>query len=102
MMVTCSQVLKSHIVACNLAELCVHLVVMMVSYSKCSNASQWHASIGAAGGTSLNSASVACKGPGVPVPLTGSNALAAYSGNFVGVNFTPDTDPDGTCSARGS
>lgn len=50
---------------------------------------------GSAGGLSLASASIVCTGPGVPVPMTGSTALAAYTSTFQGVSFTQDTDPDG-------
>lgn len=50
---------------------------------------------GSAGGLSLASASIVCTGPGVPVPMTGSTALAAYANTFQGVSFAQDTDPDG-------
>lgn len=50
---------------------------------------------GSAGGTSLESASVSCQGPNTPLPITGSNALAVYAGNFKGVSFTTDRDPNG-------
>ena len=43
----------------------------------------------------MESAAVRCDGPGTPVPITGSNALAVYAGNFQGVTFTADQDPDG-------
>ena len=50
---------------------------------------------GSAGGLSLASASIVCTGPNVPVPMTGSTALAAYANTFQGVSFSQDTDPDG-------
>lgn len=50
---------------------------------------------GSAGGLSLASASIVCTGPDVPVPMTGSTALAAYANTFQGVSLTQDTDPDG-------
>ena len=50
---------------------------------------------GSAGGLSLASASIVCTGPDVPVPMTGSTALAAYATTFQGVSFAQDTDPDG-------
>ena len=70
---------------------CTHLTIV----GTCDNHGQFVTHVGAPGGTTLNSASIVCQGPAVPVPILGSAALAAYSNTFQGVAFTQDVDPDG-------
>lgn len=77
---------------CALQKPCKHLSLALLMRKA---AVQMCVFAGAPGGTSLASASIVCQGPGVPVPLTGSAALAAYSNTFQGIAFTQDSDPDG-------